>query len=101
MRRRLPPVDFSHVEPPAELLRFQTRASSPTWTPGDFAAWLRSRAAWRGNHPEPLPGLPARERCALTSMDLPAALVEAEKSAPRKPPEWVERAAARRSGSGE
>lgn len=91
MRRRAPALDFSHKEPPPELLRFATRASSPTWSSGDFAAWLRARAAWRDAHLEPLPGLPPRERCALTRMDLPVALIEAEKAAPIKQPEWYER----------
>jgi hypothetical protein len=81
-------VDFSHAEPPSELLHFATRASSPTWTAEDFAAWLRARAAWRDTHADPLPSLPARERVALTRMDLRAALVQAEQQAPRATPEW-------------
>jgi len=37
-------------------------------------------------HAEPLPGLPSRERCALTQMDLRPAMVEAERMAPRQEP---------------
>lgn len=96
MRRRAPAVDFSHAEPPQELLRFATRATSPTWTSGNFAAWLRARTAWRDAHPtQPLPSLPARERVALHQMDLPPGLVEAEDQAPRKEPEWRQRQLAR------
>ena len=91
MRRRVPPVDFSSAEPPPELLRFASRASSPTWQADDFAAWLRARSAWRDTHSEPLPSLPGRERCALSAMDLPAALIEAERNAPTRPPEWFSR----------
>jgi hypothetical protein len=82
VKRRIPPVDFSHAEPPAELLRFATRASSPMWTVEDFASWLRARCAWRDTHTEPLPSLPARERHALSTMNLPASLVDAERRAP-------------------
>jgi hypothetical protein len=81
MRRRVPPVDFSHAEPPAELLQFGPRALSPQWTADGFAAWLRARAAWRDTHTEPLPGLPGRERCALTRLRLPQALIDAEAAA--------------------
>lgn len=89
MRRRVPPVDLSRPEPPPELIRFQTRASSPRWKVDDFAAWLRARAAWRDAHPtEPLPGLPARERVAINRLGLPQGLVESEQKAPRKVPEW-------------
>src|SRR5687768_8483451 len=82
MRRRVPPVEFSHGEPPQELLRFAPRTSSE-WTAPDFAAWLRARAAWRDTHAEPLPALLTVERSALTRLDLPAALVEAERSSAR------------------
>ena len=88
MRRRVPPADFSHAEPPRELVRFGPRASSPTWTAEGFATWLRARAAWRDTHADPLPGLPARERVALHHLDLPAVLVEAEDQAPKALPEW-------------
>jgi hypothetical protein len=81
VRRRIPPVGFSDGEPPQELLRFATRASSASWTADEFAAWLRARAAWRDTHTEPLPGLPGRERCALTRLGLPQALIDAEAGA--------------------
>ena len=83
-RRR--PVEPSPEEldqgPPTELLRFGLRALSPSWTAEDFAAWLQARAAWRATHTEPLPGLPGRERCALTRLALPQALIDAETGAP-------------------
>ena len=82
MRRRIPPVEFSHGEPPQELLRFAPRTSSE-WMAPDFAAWLRARAAWRHTYAEPLPALLTLERSALTRLDLPAALVEAVRSSPR------------------
>lgn len=89
MRRRVRPVEFTGEEPPQELLRFASRASSPAWAAEDFAAWLRARAAWRDAHAAvPLPGLPARERIALRQLDLPTALVEAEVRAPKAPPDW-------------
>jgi hypothetical protein len=100
MRRRVPPADFSHAEPPSDVVRFATRRSSPQWAADDFAAWLRARAAWRDTHVEPLPSLPSRERFALTQMDdLPGALVEAERAAPKAEPEWAERAQVRRSSA--
>jgi hypothetical protein len=100
VRRRVPPVEFSDGEPPQQLLRFATRASSPSWTADDFAAWLRARAAWRVRHTEPLPGLPGRERCALTRLGLPQALVEAERAAPTAEPDWTVWAQDRRSSLG-
>ncbi len=81
MRRRIPPVEFSHGEPPPELLAFASRWTSPTWTAEDFAAWLRARAAWRDTHAQPLPALPTLERAALTKLDLPSGLVQAEGAA--------------------
>jgi hypothetical protein len=68
-------------------VRFASRASSQVWTREDFAAWLRAREAWRDTHAEPLPSLPRRERCALQQMDLPRALVDAEKRAPQADPQ--------------
>jgi hypothetical protein len=100
VRRRVPPVEFSDGEPPQELLRFGTRASSPSWTAEEFAAWLRARAAWRETHPEPLPGPMARERIALGSLELPQALVEAERAAPTAEPDWTVWAQDRRSSLG-
>lgn len=101
MRRREAPLSAMFGEaPPRKLLRFVPSAPAPIgphgrpepwavkWTAEDFAAWLRARAAWRDSHAEPLPGLPARERCAIHGMKLPAALVQAEERAPRRPPEW-------------
>jgi hypothetical protein len=78
----VPPAAFSHGPPPSELLHFATRSASPLWTAEGFAAWLRARAAWRDTHAEPLPDLPPLERSAMTRMDLPAALIEAERRAP-------------------
>ncbi len=72
--------------PPPELLRFRPRSTAPRWSAEDFAAWLRSRAVWQDAHTEPLPGLPGRERVALTLLSLPLALVEAEQEAPKKLP---------------
>ena len=87
MRRRARPVDFSHTEPPAELLRFVPSAPG-RWDPADFAAFLRAREAWRDTHAEPLPGLPARERIAMSQLNVPRGLVDAEKEASRglRPP---------------
>lgn len=51
------------------------------WPANEFAAWLRARAAWRDTHAEPLPSLWAKERCAMQRLDLPAALVDAERRA--------------------
>jgi hypothetical protein len=112
MRRRVPAVDFSHEEPPQELLRFSPSQPAPIglhgrpepwrpiWEPEDFASFLRARAAWRDTHTKPLPGLPPLERHALARLDLPRALVDAERAAPKAEPEWVARAEARRFGSG-
>src|SRR4051794_36681121 len=86
MRRRVPAVDFSHEEPPQELLRFSPSQPAPIglhgrpepwrpiWEPEDFASFLRARAAWRDTHTKPLPGLPPLERHALARLDLPRAL---------------------------
>ncbi len=80
-RRREPsaPV-FSGGEPPDELIWYAP-AEPGHWTAHDFAGWLRARAAWRDSHREPLTGLAARERLRLEDYDLPAALVQAEKTA--------------------
>lgn len=98
MRRRVPPVDFSHAKPPPELLRFVHSVPAPIgargrpepwrreWRAEEFAAWLRTRAAWRDTHAEPLPGLSSLERAALQRLELPPGLVEAEERAPQAPP---------------
>ncbi|WP_236826045.1 MULTISPECIES: hypothetical protein [unclassified Blastococcus] len=97
MMARRKPVEPSPDEvaglPHRELLRFVPPQPAPKtedgrpmpwavkWTAADFAAWLRARAAWRETHAEPLPGLLGRERVALNQMDLPPALVRAEREA--------------------
>jgi hypothetical protein len=103
VRRKPPAVDFSHTEPPAELLRFRPSQPAPIgpygrrepwrveWDADEFAAWLRARAAWRDTHEDPLPGLPGRERLALARLDGEQVLVDAEKAAPTRPPEWYSR----------
>jgi hypothetical protein len=101
---RRKPVEPSPEEldqqPPRELLRFRPSQTPPTnaegrpmpwavkWQPEEFAAWLRTRIAWRDTHSEPLPGLPAQERCAITRLGIPQALIDAESTAPSRPPEW-------------
>ncbi len=90
----------------AGLLRFRPSQPPPIgphgrpepwkvrWEPEDFAAWLRARAAWRDAHgSDTLPQLYARERHAMAAMHgLPAALVNAERSAPNvHPQEWARR----------
>lgn len=98
MRRKPQSAEFSHEEPPLELLRFRPSQTPPTtadgrqmpwaveWTADDFAAFLRARAAWRNTHSHPLPGLLARERHAMQTLDVPEALIDSEKAAPWKPP---------------
>ncbi len=88
----MPPAAFSQAEPPPELLSFVQvgRCSSES-----FAAFLRAREAWRDTHDEPLPMLPPKERHALEMLDLPAVLVEAERRAPKREPEWRRRQLAR------
>jgi hypothetical protein len=93
VRRRVSSAESNDEEPPRELLRFVPSGTSPTtavgrpmpwkveWTTEDFAAFLHARAAWRDGHVQPLPGLPGRERCALTRLGLPQALIDAEKAA--------------------
>lgn len=97
MRRRCKPLptDELNQQPPRELLRFVPSQAPPTtvegrpmpwavkWEPGEFASWLRARAAWRDTHPQPLPGLLARERHAMGSLQLPQGLVAGENAAPR------------------
>jgi hypothetical protein len=94
VRRRVPPVEFSHGEPPRELLAFIPNGGS--WNAGDFAAFLRARTAWRDTHDQLLPHLPARERHRMAQDDIPQALAEAENAAPKALPGWAERAQARR-----
>ncbi len=89
-RRAVPLVEFSDSEPPQELLSF-VAGGLRDWTSEGFAAFLRAREAWRDAHREPLPPLPARERMALSRLDLPEALVKAEDRAPRAAPEWRKR----------
>ncbi len=101
MRRKRPAPDLQGEEPPKDLLRFVPSQPSPigphgrpepwrvTWEPEEFAAFLRARAAWRDTHDQPLPGLPARERHAMDCIGVPQALIEAETSAPNRPPDWV------------
>jgi hypothetical protein len=95
VRRRVPPVEFSHGEPPRELLAFIPNGGS--WNAEDFAAFLRARTAWRDTHDQLLPHLPARERHRMAQDDIPQALAEAENAAPKALPEWAVRAQARRS----
>lgn len=110
MARRNPPQqrgDDVDLLPPRELLQFVPSQPAPIgphgrpepwkvqWTAEDFAAWLRARAAWRDTHAEPLPGLMAMERVALTRIGVPQALIDEEKAAPEAPPEWVSRRARR------
>jgi hypothetical protein len=87
-------------EPPKELLRFRPSQPAPIgpygrpepwrveWTADEFAAFLRARAAWRDTHSRPLPSLPGRERCAITRIGIPQALIDAESAASRgaRPP---------------
>jgi hypothetical protein len=93
VRRREPtPDELAEEAPPKELLRFVPSQPSQIgpygrpepwrvkWTAGDFAAFLRARAAWRQNHGEPLPRLPARERAAMDCLGLPSPLVAAERT---------------------
>lgn len=86
MKRRVPPVDFSHAEPPSELRWFTPGPDG--WTGEHFAAFLRARAAWRDTHADPLPTLPARERhfMYLNKQGVPAALISAENAAPNTLP---------------
>ncbi len=89
---------MSGEEPPKELLRFHPSQPAPIgshgrpepwkvrWDADEFTAWLRTRAAWRDTHSEPLPGLFAQERVAIERMPIPRALVEAEQNAPAKAP---------------
>lgn len=86
----MPLVEFSDSEPPQELLAFLS-GGLEEWTSEGFAALLRAREAWRDAHREPLPPLPARERHAMSRLDLPTALVQAEERAPRSLPEWRSR----------
>lgn len=86
--------DDPDAAPPPELLRFRPSQPAPIgehgrpepwrvrWEAAEFAAWLRVRSAWRDTHTAPLPGLFARERVALTALNLPRALVEAERERP-------------------
>ena len=75
MRRRIQPVEFSHKEPPEELLRFVS--SDPRhWDADEFASFLRARAGWRDTHDEHLPSLQTKERVAMQRMALPVSLVE-------------------------
>lgn len=96
MRRKPQPAEFSHEVPQRELLRFRPSQTPPTtpdgrpmpeaveWTAEDFAAFLRARAAWRDTHAEPLPFLPAHERCAMARIPgIPQALIDAESAASR------------------
>lgn len=98
MRRRESRPEFSHEEPPRELLRFVPSERPPVapdgrpmswaveWTAEEFAAFLRARAAWRDSHSRPLPGLPARERVATSQLGIPQALINAEHAASRGAP---------------
>lgn len=95
-RRRLvePSSEELDQQPPPELLRFKPSAPAPVgpfgrpepwrlkWTAGEFAAWLRTRAAWRDTHSRPLPGLLARERYAMTAIPgISQALIDIERNA--------------------
>lgn len=81
-------VEFSHGEPPQDLLRFVPVEDRP-WDSADFAAFLRAREAWRDTHSRPLPELPALERAALHRLQIPTALVQAEGIAPTAVPSAV------------
>lgn len=113
MRRKPQPAEFSHEEPPRELLRFVPSQPPPTtpegrpmpwaveWTADEFAAFLRARAAWRDTHSRPLPSLPARERVATSQLAVPQALIDAENAESRgaRPPQFQQSAVVDRPAS--
>ncbi len=91
MKRKPPPLPPPGEVPPLELLRCP-------WTRWNdrreerFGEWLQERQRWRETHPQPLPGLFARDRFALSRLSEQGALdpevVRAEQTADRAAPEW-------------
>ncbi len=76
MKRREPTPQLQVA--PADLKRY-----SGEWTADGLVAWLEARAAWRESAAEPLGGLTALERAAMTNLKVPRALIEAEARASR------------------
>ncbi len=70
----MPPVEFSHGEPPVDVARYRVEVRGDRSTES-ATRWLSDRAAWRQQHPDkPLPDMASLDRawlmrCRLAGLD--------------------------------